>query len=42
MGGVYEFDATAIIGLVTIFLYLAASIVLALVLFYKKSASDNR
>jgi ABC-2 type transport system permease protein len=42
LGGAYEFNATAIIGLVTIFLYLIASVVLALVLFYKKSVSDNK
>jgi ABC-2 type transport system permease protein len=41
LGGVYEFDMTAIISLVTLLLYLIASVVLALVLFDKKSKSDK-
>jgi ABC-2 type transport system permease protein len=42
MGGAYEFDLSAIIGLVTILIYMLAAIIIALVLFSKKSKSDNK
>jgi ABC-type transport system involved in multi-copper enzyme maturation permease subunit len=41
-GGVYEWNATATIGLITIFIYLAIAVVLSVLLFAKKSTCDNK
>jgi ABC-2 type transport system permease protein len=41
LGGVYQFDDIALYGIITVIIYMVASIILAILTFYRKMSAEN-